>query len=163
MEIKNSVVCIVDGSNKQGTYCGAGAVLIDPETGTILEEHSKYTGEGTNNHSEYKAVGFGLEKAEEYARQYGMTKILILSDSKLIVEQLNGVFKIKQAGLKPLHNEVKEELARLRDEGFEITLDQVSREYTHRADELASEEALKGSTKGTEEKYSFLQALKKKE
>jgi len=154
------IFSIADGANKRGKYCGAGVLLVNPDNGQILETHSKYTGEGSNNISEYWAVKFGLEKAEEYAREHDINKITILTDSALIVEQLNGKFKIKQATLKPIHAQVKENIDRLRSEGFVITLDQVSREYTVKADELAGEEALKAMSTGSEEKYPFLQKLK---
>lgn len=159
----NELVTIADGACKRGQHCGAGVLLVNPENGSIIEEHAKYTGEGTNNYSEYKAVLFAIEKAEEYAREKDIRKITILTDSALIVEQLNGVFKIKQRNLKPLHEEVTEEIERLRNEGWNIIIDQVSREYTLRADEIASEEALKAMSTSTEKKYPFLSALKKED
>lgn len=162
MEIKpTTTVCITDGACKQGIYCGAGVIIIDQQTGKIISEHSKYTGEGTNNQSEYWALEYGLEIAESYAREKNSGSILILSDSRLIIEQLNGVFTIKQPELKKLHNKIKIEIGRLRAEGFEVKLDCISREYTVRADELASEAARQAKMTDTEQKYPFLLQINK--
>jgi ribonuclease HI len=76
---------------------GAGAVLID-EHGRIIAELTKYLGTTTNNVAEYNGVIIGLEEAQ----RRGIDDLDVRMDSKLVVEQMRGVWKIKHPNLKPL-------------------------------------------------------------
>ena len=73
-------------------------VLADEE-GRVLEEISDYIGEATNNVAEYWAFIRALERA----RELGATSVVVQSDSELLVRQVNGEYRVKDAGLKPLH------------------------------------------------------------
>ncbi|HYK96875.1 MAG TPA: reverse transcriptase-like protein [Candidatus Acidoferrales bacterium] len=76
---------------------GAGAVLLDAE-GHVLAELTKNLGHATNNVAEYTALIIGLEEA----RRRGVDDIDIRMDSKLVVEQMSGNWKIKHPNMKPL-------------------------------------------------------------
>jgi ribonuclease HI len=76
---------------------GAGAVLID-EHGRIIAELTKYLGVVTNNVAEYNGFIIGLEEAQ----RRGIDELDVRMDSKLVVEQMRGIWKIKHPNLKPL-------------------------------------------------------------
>ena len=76
---------------------GAGAALVD-EDGHVVAEAMRHLGHATNNVAEYTALIIGLEAA----RQHDVQDLEIRMDSKLVVEQMNGKWRIKHPGLKPL-------------------------------------------------------------
>jgi ribonuclease HI len=78
-----------------------GAVVTDPSTTppTVLTTVSERIGTATNNVAEYRAVIAGLEAA----RRFPARELRLRADSMLVIRQLEGVWKIKQAHLKPLH------------------------------------------------------------
>lgn len=83
---------------------GAGAVLLDSSASAnnIVAKANKYLGIGTNNEAEYKALLLGLNLALEN----NVKKIVCYLDSELVVKQLNGEYKVKNARLKKLFDEV---------------------------------------------------------
>ena len=108
---------------------GLGVVIKDA-SGKVVAEISEAIGHATNNVAEYSAVKRALERA----RELGATEVEIVSDSKLLVEQLNGRFKVKNPTLQRFHAEVRA-VAR----GFtSVTYRHVRREYNVRADELVN-------------------------
>ena len=76
---------------------GAGAVLIDG-TGRVIAELTKFLGTTTNNVAEYNGLIIGLEEA----RRLGVDELDVRMDSKLVVEQIGGRWKIKHPNMKPL-------------------------------------------------------------
>lgn len=76
---------------------GSGAVLLDAN-GRVIVELTKFLGVATNNVAEYNALIIGLEEA----RRRGIDEIDIRMDSLLVVEQMNGRWKIKHPKMKPL-------------------------------------------------------------
>ena len=77
-----------------------GAVVSTPE-GEVLDEASETIGEATNNVAEYKALLLGVERA----RALGGTDVEVINDSELIAKQIQGKYKVKHAGLRPLHQQ----------------------------------------------------------
>lgn len=121
---------------------GIGAVLTD-ETGRTVATLAEGIGVATNNQAEYRAVLEGLRLAGER----GARQVLVRSDSKLLVEQLAGRFRVKNPTLQRLHEEVRK-LVR----SFErVDFEHVRRRENVEADELANEGVdawLEGSGKG---------------
>lgn len=76
---------------------GSGAVLLDAD-GHVIAELTKFLGVTTNNVAEYNALIIGLEEA----KRRGVDDIDVRMDSKLVVEQMNGRWKIKHPNMKPL-------------------------------------------------------------
>lgn len=115
---------------------GSGAVVFDT-AGKRVVEVADYIGETTNNVAEYEAVLRGLRALraaypEGYFTHYAL---LIRMDSKLVIEQLKGNYKVKHPNLVPRYLEVKNELAR----AFPIvTFEHVRREFNKDADALAN-------------------------
>jgi probable phosphoglycerate mutase len=108
---------------------GAGAVVVDDD-GQVLAEVAEGLGETTNNVAEYTAAIRGLEEAE----RLGATRVLLRSDSQLLINQLTGRYRVKTAHLVPLHRRIRELAAR-----FErVTFEHVPRERNVEADRLAN-------------------------
>jgi ribonuclease HI len=85
---------------------GAGAALID-EDGRVVGEAMRYLAHATNNVAEYTALIIGLEEAQ----RHDVLDLDIRMDSKLVVEQMNGKWKIKHPNLRPLAREAGARLA----------------------------------------------------
>jgi ribonuclease HI len=108
---------------------GYGAVVATPG-GQVLAELAEGIGWATNNVAEYRGVIAGLRQAKEL----GARRVRVRADSLLVVNQQKGLWKVKNAALRPL----SEEAARLA-RGFErVTWEHVPRERNRRADALAN-------------------------
>jgi ribonuclease HI len=125
------VVVHVDGGARGNPGPAAiGAVISTPE-GEVLDEASALIGEATNNVAEYRGLLFGLERA----RALGATEVDVVNDSQLVARQVAGEYKVKHAGMKPLH-----ELALAALGGFERwSIRSVPRDQNARADALVNE------------------------
>ncbi len=108
---------------------GAGIVLLDDNNREVAAR-SLYLGQCTNNVAEYEALLLGLETAN----QLGCKRLSIFMDSQLIVRQVRGQYKVKNAGLKPLFDKGKTMLADFDN----WSIDHVPRAQNKRADELAN-------------------------
>lgn len=103
---------------------------ITDEDGQVVGEVAEGIGVATNNVAEYTAAIRGLERA----RELGATRVLLRSDSRLLIEQLAGRWKVKNATLQVLHHE-----ARSLIKGFEeVRFEHVRRERNVQADALAN-------------------------
>jgi len=109
---------------------GAGICILD-DAGRELVGFGCYLGQCTNNVAEYRALELGLEKALEL----GLRKLDIRLDSELVVRQIRGEYKVRNAVLKPLFDRVKKLLARLDD----YSIRHVPRKENARADSLANQ------------------------
>lgn len=96
------------GSRGNPGIAGAGAVVIDAETGKVLKEISEPVGVATNNVAEYTAVVLGLEAAFEID---ATASVLVRMDSKLVVEQMSGRWKIKHPDMMTLGAKVQRLIA----------------------------------------------------
>ena len=97
----------------------------------VLAERSETIGEATNNVAEYRALLLGVEVAKEL----GADEVDFVGDSKLIVEQVKGNWKVKQEHLRPLRALALEALGELPS----WSIRHVRREKNTRADELLNE------------------------
>jgi ribonuclease HI len=97
----------VDGGARGNPGPAAIGVVVRDGGGEVLEEVGETIGEATNNVAEYKALLRGIEMA---AAQ-GAGEVELIGDSELVVRQVEGKYKVKNAGIKPLHAEVKKALA----------------------------------------------------
>jgi ribonuclease HI len=69
----------------------------------LIRQHGDYIGKATNNQAEYRAV----IKALELAKELGAKELQLFTDSELVARQLSGAYKVKDAKLKPLHEQAK--------------------------------------------------------
>ena len=111
---------------------GIGAVVYDPSTSPpqVLASVSETIGVATNNVAEYRAMIAGIEISADFPAQL----LRVRSDSLLVIRQLQGVWKVKQPHLKPLHAQA---LALLRNT-HAFDLDHVPREKNTEADFLVN-------------------------
>ena len=85
----------------------SGAVLVDPN-GEVVAEVGLYLGRATNNVAEWTALCIGLEAAAEK----GIRRLAVRMDSELVVKQMRGEYRVKNADLQPLHRRARATLAR---------------------------------------------------
>jgi ribonuclease HI len=129
----------VDGGARGNPGPAAIGVVVRETGGEVLEEVGERIGETTNNVAEYRALLKGIELAA--AR--GGSELELVGDSELVVRQVEGRYKVKNAGMKELHEEVKRALR-----GFDSwSIRHVRRENNADADRLVNE-ALDGVLDG---------------
>ena len=133
------VTAHIDGASRGNPGPAAYAVVLESADGSKLTSFSEYLGEATNNVAEYQA----LLAALEYALRNHYLRIHVQTDSELLARQIEGVYKVKSAGLKPLQAQARQMIARL--ESFSIQ--HVPREQNHEADHLANQ-ALEAAESG---------------
>ncbi len=121
----------VDGGARGNPGPAAAAAVIAGADGTVLEERAQTLGVATNNVAEYRALLLGLQRAAEL----GADEVEIVGDSELIARQVQGVYKVKNAALRPLYEQALAALAR-----FESwTIRTVPREQNAHADALVNQ------------------------
>jgi ribonuclease HI len=120
------------GSRGNPGHSGAGGYIIS-STGNIIAKISKYLGIQTNNYAEYKSLYLTLLKAIEL--NINTFPIQVYMDSKLVIEQINGRWKVKHKNLIPLYNDIKELLPLFTNIKFNHILINLNKE----ADILANE------------------------
>jgi ribonuclease HI len=115
-----------DGGSRGNPGDSACAFVICKMDDTVVEKSGVYLGVATNNQAEYLGFKHGLERA----RDLGIDKINLFSDSQLVVNQMKGLYKVKNQELAPLHHDVKEIAS-----SFEkVTFTYVPRELNKKAD-----------------------------
>lgn len=113
------------GSRGNPGPSASGFVLLDEHDNVVVEQ-GVYLGITTNNQAEYQAVKFGLEMA----KKMNIQEVDVYLDSLLVVNQMNGIFKIRNRDLWPIHQAIKELV-----QGFKhVKFTHVPREYNKLAD-----------------------------
>jgi probable phosphoglycerate mutase len=126
------VVVEADGGSRGNPGpAGYGAVVRDADTGELLAERSESIGKTTNNVAEYRGLIAGLAAA----RELGASQVAVRMDSKLVVEQMKGVWQVKHPGLRDLAREA----VALRSQFADVTFEWIPRERNKHADRLANE------------------------
>jgi len=126
----------VDGGARGNPGPAAIGVVVRDADGQILEEIGETIGRATNNVAEYRALLRGIE----LAAAHGASELELVGDSELVVRQIEGRYKVKDATMRELHAEAKRELA-----GFvRWSIRHVRREANADADRLVNA-ALDGS------------------
>jgi ribonuclease HI len=123
-------VAYIDGGARGNPGPAGLGVRIELADGTLVEEFCESIGTATNNVAEYRA----LIAALEWAKAHDERELHVRSDSLLLVQQMRGVFKVKNAGLQPLHAK-----ARLLAHAIgNVTFEHVGRALNAHADRLAN-------------------------
>jgi ribonuclease HI len=123
----------IDGAARGNPGPAGAGVYVEPERDRPVLEFWEPLGNTTNNVAEYRALLLALERAEEA----GADSVEIRSDSRLLVEQMHGTFKMRAEHLKPLLAESILRAKRFRT--FSIT--HIPREQNMKADRLANKGA----------------------
>lgn len=119
-----------DGASRGNPGPASIGVVLNDADGKPLDRIARRLGRRTNNHAEYEAVRQALERALEL----GATEVVLHADSELVVRQLSGVYRVKNAELKPLFDAVKALEAKI----GRVSYTHVRREQNREADELAN-------------------------
>ena len=126
----NKLIIYTDGGARGNPGpAGIGAVILDDKK-NLIAEISEYIGETTNNQAEYRAVVAAIKKAKEL----GAMEIQFYLDSQLVVEQLNGNYKVKNKGLQPLFVSVYNDSLNFK----KVAYNHIPREQNKEADKLAN-------------------------
>ena len=120
-----------DGGARGNPGPAAYGYVLEAEDGTVLDARGEAIGVATNNVAEYRALVAGLAKAVEL----GLDELEVVSDSELLVKQMRGEYKVKNAALQEL-NAAAEALAR---RVGRVTYTAVRREHNEFADRLVNE------------------------
>ena len=136
-----SIVAYIDGGARGNPGPAGYGVRIEDEAGTLIDEFHGFLGSATNNIAEYN----GLLAALRYAREHGHRRLHIKSDSELLVKQMRGEYRVKNAGLQPLYKEACSMACSLE----RIVYEHVRREQNKDADRLANLAMDQGTNPGT--------------
>ena len=120
----------IDGGSRGNPGPAAYAVVLRDPNGTIILELAKQFGRDTNNVAEY----YALLAALDYATAHGIRSLRIRSDSELLVRQMQGIYKVKSADLRPLH----ERASKISRQLSYFAIEHVRRELNSEADALAN-------------------------
>jgi ribonuclease HI len=134
-------VANIDGASRGNPGPAAYAVILRGPDGAKLCEFGKAIGQETSNVAEY----YGLVAALDYAASHGIRALRVRSDSELLVRQMQGRYKVKNAALKPLH-ERAQKLARALDY---FVIEHVMREQNREADALGNTALDRGGSVGS--------------
>ncbi len=125
------VTLYTDGGARGNPGPAASAFVLEAEDGTVLDARGDTIGVATNNVAEYRALTAGLARALEL----GLGEVEVVSDSELLVKQMRGEYKVKNAALR----ELSLEAARLAREIGKVSYRAVRREHNELADSLVNE------------------------
>jgi ribonuclease HI len=120
-----------DGGARGNPGPAAAAYVLEADDGTVLDARGEAIGVATNNVAEYRALVAGLAKAAEL----GMDELEVVSDSELLVKQMRGEYKIKNAALIDLSLEAR----RYEREIGSVRYRAVRREHNELADRLVND------------------------
>ena len=120
-----------DGGARGNPGPAAAAYVLEAEDGTVLAAHGEAIGVATNNVAEYRALVAGLRKAVEL----GVDELEVVSDSELLVKQMNGEYRVKNAALVELSLEATQLARQLAN----VRYTAVRREHNELADRLVNE------------------------
>ena len=124
------IVAYIDGGARGNPGPAGFGVRVEEAGGALIEEFAESIGVATNTVAEYRA----LLAALEWAKRHGHDQLHVRSDSLLLVQQMLGNYKVKNAGLQPLHAKARV-LAR---EVGRVTFEHVGRALNAHADRLAN-------------------------
>lgn len=127
---RGRVVAYIDGGARGNPGPAGFGVRVEAHDGTLIEEFAESIGMATNNVAEYRALLAALEWAKRHDRDH----LHVRSDSLLLVQQMLGNYKVKNAGLQPLHAKAR---VLARDIG-RVTFEHVGRALNAHADRLAN-------------------------
>ena len=126
----NYLVACADGGARGNPGPAGYGVVVNDQDGKRVAEISEYLGHQTNNVAEYR----GLLAALDYAIEHGKPALSVISDSELLVRQVQGIYKVRSPALQELHRLAQQRIAKL--EWFSIR--HVLREKNRVADQLAN-------------------------
>ncbi len=134
------LIAHIDGGARSNPGPAGYGVAIRNSAGKPIAELSEYLGHRTNNYAEYS----GLLGALDYCLKHGEHALKVISDSELMVKQINGIYKVKSPELKLLYDEARKRINHL----AWFRAEHVLREKNKDADRLANEAMDRGMKRG---------------
>lgn len=133
--MKKPLTVFVDGGARGNPGPAAVGFVIKDSSGKVLHQQGKYLGKTTNNVAEYRAV---IEALKWLDKNNGLSfsRLDFFLDSKLVVNQLNGLFKVKEAKMRNLVIEVRQWERKL---GGNISYHLIPRQKNKQADSLVNQ------------------------
>lgn len=125
------VTMFTDGGSRGNPGPAAIGVVIKNKSGETIQKIGKYIGESTNNDAEYKALLEGIKSLKDMK----VKSVSCFLDSELVVKQLNGLYKVKNANIKILWKSIKD----LEKNFGSITYTHVKREKNFDADAIVND------------------------
>jgi probable phosphoglycerate mutase len=112
---RSDVTLVFDGGSLGNPGKGYGSFLVEGIVQTPAPVRLEFPGRTTNNEAEYLSLLHGLRailrQLERDARDASSASLVVLSDSKLVVEQVSGRWKVRHEPLRPLHSEARQLLS----------------------------------------------------
>jgi ribonuclease HI len=125
------LVANFDGGARGNPGPAAYGYVLESQDGHVLDARGETIGVSTNNVAEYRGLIAGLQKALEL----GVTDVEVVSDSELVVRQMQGDYKVKNETLRELHDQASD----LADRLERVRYTAVRREHNDLADKLVNE------------------------
>ncbi len=125
------LIIYTDGGSRGNPGPSASGFVLQNLDGDVVYRGGKYLGVTTNNQAEYQAVKAALEKA----LSMGAHTLSFRLDSQLVVNQLNGLFQIKNRDLWPIHSSIKDLITHFSS----VTFTHVRREFNQQADAVVNQ------------------------
>ena len=132
-----SAIANIDGGSRGNPGPAGYGVHIEQPDGTVTEL-KEFLGSCTNNVAEYS----GLLAALRWAADHGIRQLRVRSDSELLVKQMRGEYRVKNAGLVPLYEDARALIRRI----GKVTFEHVRRELNQDADRLANDAMDEGAS-----------------
>ncbi len=126
-----TIHAFTDGASRGNPGESGVGVILKDEKGTTLSSVFGYIGKATNNIAEYTALITCLK----LAKKKGCETLVVHSDSELLVRQMEGTYKVKEAHLRRFVEQAKALIVKA---GFECTFRHIAREQNRDADRLAN-------------------------
>ncbi len=108
------LIVYTDGGARGNPGPSAYAVIVTSEDGKVIKEYARYLGKLTNNEAEYNGAIAGLREAEAM----GADEVEMVSDSELMVRQVNGQYSCRASNLRPMLEEVHRLMGRFKKATF---------------------------------------------
>lgn len=129
----NSIEVYIDGGSRGNPGPSGGGFAVF-QNGKVIKKGSEYFGEKTNNQAEYMALRLALREVYDKFGDENL-EVNCFMDSQLVVEQMNGNYKVKSKNVQPLFQEVR----RIADQFKNFSISHVPREENYLADNLANQ------------------------
>lgn len=131
---EHKIIVYTDGGARGNPGPAGIGVVVELPDGT-KKRYKHYIGKTTNNIAEYTALTLGLSKAAIFVGEYNVETVEVRADSELLIKQMNGEYKVKNAGLRPLFERAKALSAIF----HKIEFVHIPREKNREADALVNE------------------------
>ena len=136
-DTRNEIIAYIDGGSRGNPGPAAAGFTLADSAGTQLQAKAFFLGRATNNVAEYTS----LVKALEAAKQIGAEQLTVFSDSKLLVKQINGEYKVKSELIRPFFRQAVNLLVEFKN----WRVRHIPREKNEQADELVNQALNLGS------------------